>query len=173
MGMPIVCAFVNDTIAAATIAALAAGGTRLLAMRCAGYNNVDLQAASNHNIAVVRVPAYSPHAVAEHAMALLLTLNRQTHHAASRVRNGNFTLDGLVGFDLHGRTAGIIGVGKIGQCMAEICRGFGMHVLGWDAYPNQAFAERVGMTYADCRMSRQLVGHQFTCTVTAGHPPPH
>lgn len=148
-GFPVVCAFVNDRIDADTIAALAGGGTRLIAMRCAGYNNVDLKAAEDHSIAVVRVPAYSPYAVAEHAMALAQTLNRRIHRAYNRVREGNFTLDHLVGRDLHGRTAGILGVGKIGQCMARICRGYGMRVIGWDAFPNQAFADEIGMTFVE------------------------
>lgn len=148
-GFPVVCAFVNDHLDHDTLSTLAAGGTRLVAMRCAGYNNVDLQAARDHGITVVRVPAYSPHAVAEHALALLLTLNRRIHRAFNRVREGNFTLDRLVGVDLHDRTAGILGVGKIGRCMVRICRGLGMRVLGWDAYPNLDFAAETGMEFVD------------------------
>lgn len=131
-GYPVVCAFVNDRLDAQVIGELARFGTKLLALRCAGFNNVDLVAAKAHGIDVVRVPAYSPHAVAEHAMALVLTLNRKTHRAAARVRDGNFSLAGLVGFDLHGRTAGVVGLGKIGQCFADIARGFGMRVLAFD-----------------------------------------
>ncbi|TVR40239.1 MAG: 2-hydroxyacid dehydrogenase [Planctomycetota bacterium] len=149
LGFPVVCAFVNDSLDAPTIAALAEGGTRLIALRCAGFNNVDMEAAGTYGLTVVRVPAYSPHAVAEHALALLLTLNRRIHRAFNRVREGNFTLDRLVGFDLHGRTAGIVGVGKIGRCMATICSGLGMRVLGWDAYPDTAFAEAIGMRYVE------------------------
>ncbi len=148
-GFPVVCAFVNDDLGAATIERLAAGGVRMLAMRCAGYNNVDVGAASVHQVSVARVPAYSPHAVAEHAVALILTLNRKTHRAYERVRDGNFSLKGLVGFDLHGRTAGIVGLGKIGRCLAEILAGFGMHVVAYDAFPDAAYAEKVGLRYVD------------------------
>lgn len=148
-GHPVVCAFVNDDLSGPVIRALADGGTGLIAMRCAGYNNVDLSAASEAGLDVVRVPAYSPHAVAEHAMALVLTLNRKTHRAYARVREGNFSLGGLVGFDLHGRTMGVVGVGNIGSCMARIARGFGMTVLAFDAYPDADLAERVGFEYVE------------------------
>lgn len=142
---PVVCAFVNDVLSRPTLDTLAAGGTKLIALRCAGYNNVDLEAARELGLTVVRVPAYSPHAVAEHAVALILTLNRKTHRAYNRVREGNFSLNGLVGFDLHGRTAGVVGLGKIGRCLAEILLGFGMHVLAYDAYPDRAYAEARGV----------------------------
>lgn len=148
-GQPIVCAFVNDTLDDAVLTRLAAGGTRHIAMRCAGYNNVDLASAARNGLSVTRVPAYSPHAVAEHAVALLLTLNRKTHRAHARVREGNFSLVGLEGFDLHGRTAGIVGLGKIGRCLAEILRGFGMRVLAMDSYRDEAFAERTGLRYVE------------------------
>jgi D-lactate dehydrogenase len=131
-GFPIVCAFVNDDLSRGVLEGLAARGVGLLAMRCAGYNNVDLKAAKELGIEVVRVPAYSPHAVAEHAVALLLTLVRKTHRAFARVREGNFSLAGLVGFDLYGKTAGIVGTGKIGAITAGILRGFGMNVLAFD-----------------------------------------
>ncbi|MBL8682256.1 MAG: cyclic nucleotide-binding domain-containing protein [Myxococcales bacterium] len=144
-GYPVVCAFVNDTLDATVIERIAAGGTCMIALRCAGYNNVDLAAAERHGIDVARVPAYSPHAVAEHAVALLLTLTRKTHRAYARVREGNFSLHGLVGFDLHGRTAGVIGLGKIGRCAAELLRGFGMRVLASDPTPDDAFDARVGV----------------------------
>ena len=134
-GCSAVCAFVNDDISAECIEALAGQGVKLIALRCAGYNNVDLKAAAGR-LRVVRVPAYSPRAVAEHAMALLLTLNRRIHRAHSRVREGNFTLNGLVGMDLFGKTAGVVGTGKIGQCFVHICKGFGMNVLAYDPYPN-------------------------------------
>ena len=124
-GFDCVCCFVNDEASAGVLETLAAGGTKLLALRSAGYNNVDLVAAARLGIHVVRVPAYSPHAVAEHAMALILTLNRKTHKAYNRVREGNFSLDGLLGFDLHGRTAGLIGMGRIGQIAARLLLGFG------------------------------------------------
>lgn len=144
-GFPVVCAFVNDDLGSNTLQQLAAGGVQLVAMRCAGYNNVDLDAACRLHISVARVPAYSPHAVAEHAVALLLTLNRKTHRAYNRVREGNFSLQGLVGFDLHGRTAGIVGLGKIGRCLAEVLVGFGMRVIGYDAVPDPDYARRVGI----------------------------
>lgn len=131
-GFDCVCCFVNDEASAGVLETLAAGGTKLLALRSAGYNNVDLAAAARLGIHVVRVPAYSPHAVAEHAMALILTLNRKTHKAYNRVREGNFALDGLLGFDLHGRTAGVIGMGRIGQIAARLLLGFGCRVLAYD-----------------------------------------
>jgi len=144
-GYPVVCAFVNDELSAPVIEQLASFGTRLVALRCAGYNNVDLGAAARSGVEVVRVPAYSPHAVAEHTVALILTLNRQTHRAYNRVREGNFSLHGLVGFDLFGRTAGIVGLGKIGRCLAQILVGFGMKVLAHDARPDLDFAARTGV----------------------------
>lgn len=133
-GSDAVCAFVNDDIGAATIDALVDAGVKLIAMRCAGFNNVDMRHAYGR-IHVVRVPKYSPYAVAEHAMALLLTLNRKTHRAYIRTRDHNFSLAGLLGFDLHGKTVGVIGTGQIGRCFIDICRGFGMHVLAYDPYP--------------------------------------
>lgn len=143
-GYPAVCVFVNDTLDESVIKALAAQGTKLIALRCAGFNNVDVRAATSHGITVVRVPAYSPHAVAEHTVALILTLNRQIHRAYNRVREGNFALDGLLGFDLFGRTVGIIGTGKIGIEVAKIMKGFGCTVLAHDLYPNPA-AEALGV----------------------------
>lgn len=132
-----VCIFVNDQADAEVIATLAAGGTRLLALRSAGFNNVDLAAAREHRIKVARVPAYSPHAVAEHTIGLILALNRKIHRAYNRVREGNFALDGLLGFDLHGRTAGVIGTGKIGTNVARILHGFGCRLLAHDVQPSQ------------------------------------
>ncbi|MGN0244156.1 MAG: 2-hydroxyacid dehydrogenase [Lachnospiraceae bacterium] len=130
-----VCAFVNDDIGTETISRLYEQGIRVLALRCAGFNNVDFKNAFG-KIHVVRVPAYSPYAVAEHTMALLLTLNRKLHKAYNRTRDFNFSLNGLTGIDLHGRTVGVIGTGKIGQCFINICKGFGMEVLAYDPYPN-------------------------------------
>lgn len=129
-------AFVNDQIDAAAITALAQEGVQIIAMRSAGYNNVDFQAAYDKKMTVVNVPGYSPYAVAEHAMALLLTLNRKTHRAYLRTRDYNFNLNGLTGFDLHGKTAGVIGTGRIGQVFINICRGFGMNVVAYDLFPN-------------------------------------
>lgn len=126
--------FVNDTLDQTVIDGLCAEGVEMIALRCAGYNNVDRAAAAGR-IPVVRVPGYSPYAVAEFTMGLLLTLNRKLHKACFRTRDFNFSLNGLVGFDLHGKTAGIIGTGKIGQIFIQICRGFGMHVLAYDPFP--------------------------------------
>jgi D-lactate dehydrogenase len=145
-GYDAVCAFVNDEIDRATADVLVAGGVRLVALRCAGYNNIDLEAVWGR-LHVVRVPAYSPHAVAEHALALLLTLNRKTHKAYNRTRDGNFTLSGLVGFDLYGKTAGIVGTGQIGRIAAGILRGFGMEVLVSDPFPNEEWAASIGARY--------------------------
>lgn len=131
-GFPAACVFVNDCVDASVMAALHAGGTRLLVLRSAGFNNVDLQAADRLGITVLRVPAYSPHAVAEHTVALVLSLNRKIHRAYNRVREQNFALDGLMGFDLHGKTVGLVGTGRIGQCVARILRGFDCSVLACD-----------------------------------------
>ena len=133
-----VCAFVNDTINREVIEKLSSYGVRVIAMRCAGYNNVDLKAAAGR-IKVLRVPAYSPYAVAEHAMGLILTLNRKLHRAYIRTRDHNFSLEGLTGFDLRGKTVGIIGTGKIGRCFADICKGFGMEIIGFDPYESSEF----------------------------------
>ncbi|MFN3943438.1 MAG: 2-hydroxyacid dehydrogenase [Allosphingosinicella sp.] len=139
-GADAVCAFVNDALNRATLAALADAGVGLVALRCAGFNNVDLAAAEALGIRVARVPAYSPHAVAEHTVALILALNRKIHRAYARVREGNFALDGLLGFDLRGRTVGVVGVGKIGIEFARIMRGFGCTLIGADPAPDPEFA---------------------------------
>ncbi len=133
-GCRVVCAFVNDDLGKATISSLAEQGVELVAMRCAGYNNVSLTAAEG-KLRVVRVPAYSPYAVAEHAMGMILMLNRKLHKAYIRTRDFNFSLNGLVGFDLHGKTAGVVGTGKIGRTFIDICRGFGMNVIASDPFP--------------------------------------
>jgi D-lactate dehydrogenase len=135
-GSPAVCAFVNDVLDAATLEKLAHGGTRFIAMRCAGYNNVDLAAAQSLGLQVARVPAYSPFAVAEHAVALFLSLNRHVHKAYNRVRDGNFSIDGLIGHDVHGMTVGVIGTGSIGRIFARIMSGFGCEVLAYDVAPD-------------------------------------
>ena len=147
-GAPAVCAFVNDQLDRSALSNLREGGVRLIALRSAGFNNVDLPAAEELGLIVARVPAYSPHAVAEHAMALILTLNRKLHRAYARVREGNFALDGLLGFDLHGRTAGVIGTGKIGAAMARILGGFGCRVLALDPAPNEECVS-LGVRYVD------------------------
>ncbi|MFO0775270.1 MAG: 2-hydroxyacid dehydrogenase [Nitrospiraceae bacterium] len=147
-GFGAVCAFVNDELDAATLNALADGGTTILALRCAGYNNVDLAAARARGFRVVRVPAYSPFAVAEHTIALILALNRKVHRAYNRVREGNFALDGLLGFDLHGLTVGVVGTGTIGIQVARLLRGFGCEVLAYDPTP-RADGETLGLRYVD------------------------
>ncbi|KYP13414.1 2-hydroxyacid dehydrogenase [Flavihumibacter sp. CACIAM 22H1] len=145
-GFPVICAFVNDQLNATVLETLKAGGTELVALRCAGYNNVDLPAAAGLGIRVVRVPAYSPHAVAEFAVALLLTLNRKTHKAYNRVRDGNFSLDRLTGFDLAGKTVGVVGTGQIGQVFCTIMKGFGCRVLAFDLIANREL-EAAGVEY--------------------------
>lgn len=142
-GFPAVCVFVNDAVGDKTLEILAAQGTKLIALRCTGFNNVNLHKAAELGIKVVRVSAYSPYSVAEHAVGLILMLNRKLYRAYNRVRDDNFALDGLLGFDLRGRTVGVIGTGKIGQIFAQIMTGFGCHLLGYDAYPNANF-EKIG-----------------------------
>jgi D-lactate dehydrogenase len=148
-GATVVCVFVNDAVDKACIEVLARLGVKLIALRCAGFNNVDLPAAKSHGLAITRVPAYSPHAVAEYAVGLLLTLNRKIHRAYNRVREHNFSLSGLVGFDLAGKTVGIIGTGKIGKIAARILRGFDTKVLAYDPCPAPDWAAQNGVTYAD------------------------
>ncbi|MCL6688574.1 2-hydroxyacid dehydrogenase [Pseudomonas sp. R3.Fl] len=138
MGFEVVCPFVNDDLSRPVLEQLAAGGTRLIALRSAGYNHVDLAAAHALGLTVVRVPAYSPHAVAEHAVGLVLALCRHLHRAYNRTREGDFSLHGLTGFDLHGKTVGVVGSGQIGQVFAQIMRGFGCQVLAYDPYPSPA-----------------------------------
>ena len=148
-GARAVCVFVNDQLDRPCLEAIAAQGVQLVALRCTGFNNVDLTAAAELGLTVTRVPVYSPHAVAEHAVALLLTLNRKIHRSFNRVRELNFSLDGLVGFDLHGKTAGIMGTGKIGRIVATILRGFGMKVLAYDPFPNSDWAKENGVQYVE------------------------
>ncbi|MBX3738369.1 MAG: 2-hydroxyacid dehydrogenase [Candidatus Didemnitutus sp.] len=147
IGADAVCCFVNDRLDRSLLTHLKNAGVRHVALRCAGFNNVDLAAAKELGLAVTRVPAYSPHAVAEHTLALLLTLNRKIHRAHNRVREQNFSLAGLVGFDLHGKTAGIVGTGKIGRIVAEILRGFGMRVLACDPFPDAVWAAQHRVSY--------------------------
>lgn len=144
----VVCAFVNDTLDAACLRALADAGVRMVAMRCAGFNNVDVQEAKRLGLPVVTVPAYSPEAVAEHTLALILTLNRNTHRAYARVREGNFNLNGLLGFNLHGRTVGLVGTGRIGVATARVLSGLGVNLIGYDVYENPAFRD-LGGTYVE------------------------
>lgn len=146
-GADAVCIFVNDTADAETIRQLASLDVQLIALRCAGFNNVDLHVAERCRIPVVRVPAYSPHAVAEHAVALMLSLNRKIHRAYWRTRDGNFSLHGLLGFDLFGKTAGIVGTGKIARELIRILKGFRMEVLANDLYPDERYAAEAGITY--------------------------
>ncbi|PZV26502.1 MAG: hydroxyacid dehydrogenase [Snowella sp.] len=142
-GFEAVCVFVNDDLGTETLEILAKDGTKLIALRCTGFNNVNLESAAKLGIKVVRVTTYSPYSVAEHAVGLILMLNRKLYRAYNRVRDDNFSLDGLLGFDLRDRTVGVIGTGKIGQIFAQIMAGFGCHLLGYDAYPNENF-EKMG-----------------------------
>jgi D-lactate dehydrogenase len=148
-GIPVVCPFVNDVVNTAVLNILADQGTRLLALRSAGFNNVDLPVAAELGISVVRVPAYSPYAVAEHTVALVLMLNRKLYRAYNRVRDDNFSLEGLLGFDLHGGTIGIIGTGKIGMVFGQIMHGFGCSLLGYDKFPNPQFEGIGAARYVD------------------------
>src|SRR6188474_3250530 len=145
-GCNAVCAFVNDQLNKVVLNTLKEMGIKIIAQRCAGFNNVDVVTASKNDMAVVRVPAYSPHAVAEHALALIMTLNRKTHKAYNRVREGNFSLDRLTGFDLYGKTVGVIGTGKIGQCFARIMQGLGCKVIAFDIVINNEL-EAFGVKY--------------------------
>ncbi|MBD2186642.1 2-hydroxyacid dehydrogenase [Pseudanabaena mucicola] len=145
-GFAAVCIFINDYLNAEMLEILAKGGTKLIALRSAGFNHVDLATAANLGITIVRVPAYSPYAVAEHAVALVLSLNRKVHRAYNRVREGNFSIEGLLGFDLYGSTVGVVGTGRIGAIFAQIMRGFGCKLIGYDAYQNPACLA-MGMTY--------------------------
>jgi len=147
-GFEAVCIFVNDTADAEIIAALAAGGTRLLTLRSAGFNHVDLAAAEAHGITVTRVPAYSPYAVAEHTVALMLAVQRRLHRAYNRVREGNFALDGLLGFDLRNKRVGIVGTGNIGEIVARILRGFGCSLRAYDVVHNDTVRD-YGVRYVD------------------------
>lgn len=135
-GFPCVCVFINDVLNKATLRAIASTGTRIIALRCAGFNNVDLPTAKELGLKVVRVPAYSPYAVAEHAVGLILMLNRKLYRAYNRVRDDNFALNGLLGFDIHNKTVGIVGTGTIGQCFAQIMKGFGANLLAYDVREN-------------------------------------
>jgi D-lactate dehydrogenase len=146
-GATAVCVFVNDPVNADIVRAMADHGVKLIALRCAGYNNVDLQAAAEVGIRVVRVPAYSPHAIAEYALALMLAADRHIPRAVTRTRDGNFSLQGLLGFDLYGKTLGVIGTGKIAKVLVRMLSGFGMTILGYDPYPDEEFALVNAMQY--------------------------
>jgi len=137
-GFPAICSFVNDPLPPAILQTLADGGTRFVVLRCAGFNQVDLEACRKLGVRVARVPAYSPYAVAEHAVGMMLTLNRKFHKAFNRVREGNFAIDGLLGFDMHGKTVGVVGTGKIGAIAAGILKGFGCEILLYDVIENEA-----------------------------------
>ena len=148
-GFDAVCVFVNDVVNAYVISILKNCGIKIILLRCAGFNNVDLAAAEKAGIEVVRVPAYSPHAVAEHGAALLLSLTRHIPQAYLRTKTVNFNIEGLTGRDLFGLTAGVFGTGKIGQCMADILKGFGMKVICYDPFPNEKWAKEKGFSYVD------------------------
>ncbi|AIU72831.1 lactate dehydrogenase [Hafnia alvei FB1] len=149
-GCEAVCIFVNDDASREVLTELAALGVKIIALRCAGFNNVDLQAAKELGLEVVRVPAYSPEAVAEHAVGLMMSLNRRIHRAYQRTRDANFSLEGLIGFNMHNRTAGVIGTGKIGVATMRILKGFGMKLLAYDPYPNPQALE-LGAEYVDLK----------------------
>ena len=146
-GFDAVCIFVNDEAPRQVVEELAKGGVKLILLRCAGFNNVDVDACREKGITVLRVPAYSPYAVAEHAMAIIQAANRRINKAYNKVKDNNFSLNGLLGVDLHNKVAGIMGTGRIGQIMARICKGYGMTVLGWDAFPNKKLEEEGLLTY--------------------------
>lgn len=145
-----VCVFVNDRISKPVIERLASQGVKAIALRCAGFNNVDLEAAKSNNVKVVRVPAYSPHAVAEHAVAMIMALNRKTHKAYNRIREQNFSLNGLMGFDLSGKTVGVVGTGNIGQVFCKIMLGFGCKVIAYDVYENEDM-KKIGVKYVSSK----------------------
>lgn len=147
-GHEAVCAFVNDILSKETLETLFQQKVRFIALRAAGYNNVDFQTAFQ-KIHIARVPTYSPHAVAEHAVALMLTLNRKIHRAYLRTHDNNFSLNGLLGFDMRGKTVGVIGTGQIGKALIEILKGFGMRVLAYDSFPDKAYQEKTGFDYTD------------------------
>ncbi|UQY80021.1 D-lactate dehydrogenase [Candidatus Hepatincola sp. Av] len=148
-GYDAICVFVNDVIDTEVIKVLKQNGVKMIALRCAGFNNVDFSMANKEGIMVVRVPVYSPYAVAEHAFALILSLNRKIHKAYNRVREGNFDISGLLGFDLHGKNIGVIGTGNIGEKFLRIAKGFGLNSLAYDIYPNKELAKEIGFTYTD------------------------
>lgn len=150
-GFPVVCSFANDSVDAEALRVLKNGGVRLIALRSAGYNHVDLASARELGIRIVRVPAYSPHSIAEHAVCLILALNRKVHRSYLRVREGNFSLAGLVGFDLFGKTVGVVGTGRIGTVFARIMSGFGCRVLASDLAPNEDLVAETGTKYVPLR----------------------
>ncbi len=160
-GCQAVCIFVNDNADREVLTELAQIGVKIIALRCAGFNNVDLEAAKELGLSVVRVPAYSPEAVAEHTVGLMLTLNRRIHRAYQRTREANFSLEGLIGFNMHGRTVGVIGTGKIGLAVIRILKGFGMHILCYDPFKNPA-AEELGATYVSLD---ELYAHSHVITL--------
>lgn len=166
-GFDAVCVFVNDTLNAKVISVLKECGVKVILLRCAGFNNVDLEAAEKAKIKVARVPAYSPHAVAEHAAALLLSLTRHIPQAYLRTKTVNFNIEGLTGRDLFGLTAGIFGTGKIGRCMADILKGFGMKVICYDPYPDEEWAKQKDFSYVDVNeIFKQSDVLSFHCPLT-------
>ena len=171
-GFRAVCSFINDRLDEETLGTLRQGGTDIVALRSAGYNHVDLAAAAALGMTVVRVPEYSPHAVAEHAVALLLSLNRRIHRAYNRVRDANFSLEGLVGFDLYGKTIGVMGTGRIGAAFCRIMRGFGCTVIAHDAAPSDLLAAEGGIRYASLAevyaVADESVRHRCTRQICPG-----
>ncbi len=168
-GYPGICVFTNDQLNATVLQALCKGGTCFIALRCAGYNNVDLETAAKLGITVARVPAYSPYAVAEHALGLIMTLNRKFHKAYNRVREGNFSLNGLLGFDIHGKTVGVIGTGKIGQVFINILQGFGCKVLAYDPFPQANFAGAQYVSLAELLQQSDIISLHCPLTRETQH----
>lgn len=169
-GAQAVCVFVNDKVDRPCLEILSQLGVKLIALRCAGYNNTDLAAAKDLNLRVTRVPAYSPHAVAEHTIGLLLALNRKLFKAYNRVRDLNFSLKGLIGFDICGKTAGIIGGGRIGKIVAQILRGFDAKVLVFDPFKDADWAGKYGIEYVDLPvLLRKKRYHFFACSFASGN----
>ncbi|MEN9723513.1 MAG: hypothetical protein RJB38_1499 [Pseudomonadota bacterium] len=171
-GYDVICAFVNDRVNAEVLTILAQGGVRLVALRSAGFNHVDLEAAHKLGVRVVRVPEYSPHAVAEHAVALLLGLVRKIPRAHARVREGNFSLDGLEGFDLFGKTVGVVGTGRIGRAFAKILLGFGCQVFAYDQSPDPQLAQAPGLRYvslAELFSSAKIISLHVPLTPSTKH----
>jgi len=170
-GFDVICLFVNDIVNKTVLEILKANGVKLIVLRCAGFNNVDIKAADSLDIPVLRVPAYSPEAVAEHAMALILTLNRKTHKAYNRVREGNFSLEKLMGFNLHNRKVAVIGTGNIGRAFCNILKGFGCHISAYDVYPSEQLAAS-GVTYGtleDTLCDADIVSLHCPLTDTTRH----
>lgn len=171
-GYDVVCVFVHDLVDEETIQSLSEHGVKLIALRCAGHNNVSIKKAQDLGIKVVRVPEYSPYAVAEHAVTLIMSLNRNIHRAYARVKDNNFSLNGLIGFDMHGKTVGIVGTGKIGRITARIFKGFGCRILAYDVFKNEEGAKEIGFEYVslkDLYMNSDIISLHVPLTLETYH----